>query len=161
MKSFQTILILICLVFLGYSIYLNKDKVTGFFFGEPTHLIQIQGVRLFTTLAITPEAKTRGLSGTESLGELEAMLFVFDTNDRHGIWMKDMNYSLDIFWIAEDFEIVHIERRVSPDTYPKSFRPPRPARYVIETNANVAKSFNIHVGDIIILPDSTMKLLSN
>ncbi len=163
MKSFlEFVAIVLCLGFVGYSIYVNQDKIVHFFYGEPTHVINIQGARFFATLANTPEAREKGLSGTEKLDDLQVMLFAFDTNDTHGIWMKDMNYPIDIFWVSEDFQIVHIEKRVGPETFPKTFRPHTPSRYVIESNANVAEAFNIHEGDLVIFPDSLMdKILSN
>ena len=80
------------------------------------------------------------------------MLFVFDANDYHGIWMKDMRFPIDIIWIAEDKTIVEITRNVAPETYPTIFKPPRPVRYVIETNPYFAESFSINVGDTVELP---------
>ena len=163
MKSFlEFVAIILCLGFICYAVYVNQDKIVGFFYGEPSHVINIQGARFFATLADTPEARRQGLSGTDKLEDLQVMLFAFDSNDTHGIWMKEMNYPIDIFWVSEDFQIVHIEKRVGPETYPKTFRPTRPARYVIEANANVAEAFNIKVGDLVIFPDSLMnKILSN
>lgn len=163
MKSFlEFVAIVLCLSFIGYATYINQDKIREFFYGEPSHIINIQGARFFATLSDTPESRQRGLSGTDKLDDLQVMLFAFDTNDTHGIWMKDMNYPIDIFWVSEDFQIVHIEKRVGPETYPKTFRPNKPARYVIESNANIAEAFNIHVGDVVVFPDSLMKeILSN
>ena len=158
MKSFlEFVALILCLVFIGYSIYANYDRILAFFYGEPTHIINIQGARFFATLADTAEERQQGLSGTSELEELQVMLFAFDTNDRHGIWMKDMNYPTRVFWVSEDFQIIHIERRVGPESYPKTFKPSRPARYVIESRANVAEAFNINVGDLVIFPDSLMK----
>lgn len=158
MKSFlEFIAIIVCLGFIAYAAYTNYDKILTFFYGEPSHVINIQGARFFATLVNTPETRAKGLSGTEKLDDLQVMLFAFDSNDTHGIWMKDMNYPIDIFWVSEDFEIVHIERRVGPETFPKTFRPNTPSRYVIEANANVAEVFNIHEGDVVVFPDSLMR----
>lgn len=157
MKNFlEFVAIMLCLGFIAYATYINYDNIVSFFYGEPSHIINIQGTRFFATLAATPEKRTQGLSGTKELDELQVMLFVFDTNDRHGIWMKDMNYPIDIFWVSEDFEIVHIEKRVPPESYPRTYRPSQPAKYVIESNANVAEGFNIKVGDLVVFPDSLM-----
>lgn len=91
-------------------------------------------------VADTEASRERGLSGHAPLNDSEGMLFVFDTDARWGIWMKDMSFPLDIVWADAGGRIVHIERDVSPDTYPRIFAPPVPARYVVELPAgSVAK----------------------
>ena len=156
MKQLQTFLLIFCLTFLGYMAYHNRHDVVSFFFGELKEIIQVGGVKLFVHVADTPEERMQGLSGTPSLGEFEALIFVFDDLDRHGIWMKDMNYPIDIIWVSDGLQVIHIEHDVSPDTYPKSFRPAGPARYVIETSAGLTKNANIQVGDVVILPDDIL-----
>jgi uncharacterized membrane protein (UPF0127 family) len=95
------------------------------------------------------ESRTRGLSGTESLPENSAMLFVFDEPDRYGIWMKDMKFPLDILWLNEDKKIIHIERNVSPQTYPKVFTSGEKSLYVLETNVGFVEKNNLKVGNVL------------
>lgn len=78
--------------------------------------------------------RIQGLSGRPSLPAGRGMLFVFERAARHGIWMKDMRFSLDIVWLDAGGAVVHVERDVAPQTWPKIFRPPTPARYVLEVN---------------------------
>ena len=99
----------------------------------------------------TPEKRTLGLSGRKEL-DTSGMLFVFDSSDYHGIWMKDMLFAIDIIWIDESLSVVGIEERVRPDSYPRTFRPPVPARYAIETVENYVDTFGIGVGDAVRLP---------
>ncbi len=99
----------------------------------------------------TPELRTQGLSGRKGL-KTSGMLFVFDTSDYHGIWMKDMLFPIDIIWIDESLHVIGIEENVRPDTYPRTFRPPVPARYAIETVENYVDTFGIGVGDSVRLP---------
>lgn len=95
----------------------------------------------------------KGLSDTPSLPDTVVKLFAFGSTGRHSIWMKDMNYPIDIIWLDESGMIVHIVENVSPDTYPESsFTPPTPARYVIETNAGFVSSSTVTVGDEVIIP---------
>jgi uncharacterized membrane protein (UPF0127 family) len=96
--------------------------------------------------------RIKGLSDTPFLPEGVVKLFAFGTEGEHSIWMKDMNYSIDILWVAEEGNIVHIEENVSPDTYPESFKSPVPAWYVIETNAGFVASTSLKVGDEVIVP---------
>lgn len=92
------------------------------------------------TVVDTPEVLIRGLSGSDPLAENEGMLFVFDRDGTHPIWMKEMRFSLDIVWISRFGAIVHVERNVHPDTYPQAFASSRPARYVLEIPAGAGET---------------------
>jgi uncharacterized membrane protein (UPF0127 family) len=96
--------------------------------------------------------RIKGLSDTPYLPEGVVKLFAFGDEGEQAIWMKDMNYSIDILWVAEEGKIVHIEQNISPDTYPTSFKSPIPAFYVIEANAGFVASSSIRIGDEVILP---------
>ena len=96
--------------------------------------------------------RIKGLSDTPYLTQGVVKLFAFGAEGEHSIWMKNMNYSIDIIWVAEEGDIVHIEENVSPDTYPDSFKSPTPAWYVIETNAGFVASSSIKIGDEVVIP---------
>ena len=96
-------------------------------------------------------SRQQGLSGRTSLAEGYGMLFVFEEEGNWGMWMKDMNFPIDIIWAAKDGTIVTIEKNVSPDTYPNSFHPREPALYVLEVPADFAERHNIAVGNNIVL----------
>ncbi|MCI5108745.1 MAG: DUF192 domain-containing protein [Candidatus Pacebacteria bacterium] len=91
--------------------------------------------------------RIKGLSGRESLSSDTGMLFVFPEDGLHGIWMKDMNFSIDIIWLSSDFEVVNFKKHVSPDTYPTTFKPTSPARYVIEISNGSIDRFGIKIGE--------------
>lgn len=80
-------------------------------------------------------ARQTGLSGRKCIFEKTGMLFVFDQPDFHGIWMKDMNFPIDILWLDSTKKIVHIEKEVDPNTFDKVFYPSTPASYVLEISA--------------------------
>ena len=104
-------------------------------------------------LADTPAERTQGLSGRQTLAEGEGLLFVFDTEDFHGIWMKDMNFAIDILWLNQlsdnSFKIVDVAESVMPDTYPEVFRPSEPANFVLEVNTGFFDKHNLKIGDLI------------
>lgn len=114
--------------------------------------IQIGETTVLASVADTMTSRIKGLSNTPFLPDNVVKLFVFGTEGEHSIWMKDMNYALDIMWATEDGEVVHIEPNVSPDSFPDSYASPIPAWYVIEANAGFAASNTIVVGDRVILP---------
>lgn len=99
-------------------------------------------------LAQTEAERAKGLSGTKQLAPTSAMLLVFDTDDTHGVWMKNMHIPIDIVWLDWDKTVVHVAHNVSPDTYPRSFTPEKPARYVVELAVGMAASRNIRVGTV-------------
>lgn len=99
------------------------------------------------SVADTLSERIKGLSNTPFLPEDVVKLFVFGVAGSHSIWMKDMNYALDILWLDEEGLIVHIEENITPETYPKSFSSPVPAWYVVEANAGFVEKHSIKIGD--------------
>lgn len=116
---------------------------------EPLIPWRIGSESVYASLATTPEARTLGLSYTTALPPDIAKVFIFDTDERWSFWMKEMQYPIAIAWISATGTIVHIEASVSPDTYPNSFTPPLPARYVIETVPGFWNRAGLAVGDTI------------
>lgn len=112
----------------------------------PTAGMSIHGVSLRIAVADTPASRERGLSGYGEIGIDEGMLFVFDTDSAHSFWMKDMLFPIDIIWLDAEGKVVHIERNVSPETYPASFTPDSAARYVLETQAGFSQKYDIQIG---------------
>lgn len=109
--------------------------------------IAIGEMKVEASVADSFSERIKGLSNTPFLPEGVVKMFVFGALGKHSIWMKDMNYSLDIIWATENGEIVHIEENVSSESYPSSFESPIPAWYVVETNAGFVEKNNIVVGD--------------
>jgi len=113
-------------------------------------LVSIGGNTVHVTIVDTPEARTKGLSGQGGLAEDEGMLFVFERDGKHSFWMKDMQFSIDILWISSAMRVVDIETRVSPQSYPKSFTPDSPARYVLEVPAGYTEKHGVKEGDMLV-----------
>lgn len=98
---------------------------------------------LCTIVAYSNIERIKGLSGVDNFLDFDAMLFVFEKEGKHGIWMKDMLMPLDIIWLDANKQIVHLEKNVSPDSYPKSFNPGSNAKYVIETKAGAIEELGL------------------
>lgn len=99
------------------------------------------------TVADTDKERVRGLGGAEHLDSREGMLFVFPATDNYQFWMKDMLFSIDIVWIDSNWQVVHVEHGVSPDTYPATFGAGVLSQYVLEVSAGVAAELGIREGD--------------
>lgn len=97
----------------------------------------------------TPHARQQGLSGRESLKNDMGMLFIFEQPDTYGIWMKEMYFPIDIIWLDDTHEVVHIVEHAMPESFPEVFYPSRPARFVIEVASGFVKDQNITIGDVL------------
>lgn len=146
-----TILIILIPTLILFA-YAKKEGVTvREIFSPNVNLLHIDGIPVSVIIADTPELRRQGLSGRKEIGAA-GMLFVFDEPDYHGIWMKDMLFPIDIIWIDESLTVVGIDKGVRPDTYPRTFRPPVPVRYVVETVERYTDTFGLSVGDSVRLP---------
>jgi uncharacterized membrane protein (UPF0127 family) len=100
--------------------------------------------------ATTAEQHTKGLSGRPFLHDNMALVFVFDQAATYAFWMKDMNFPIDIIWLNDEKRVVTIKKHATPESYPESFYPTAPSRYVIELNAGKADELAIRVGQRIL-----------
>jgi hypothetical protein len=122
-----------------------------------TNVARIDDLGVRVIIADTEEERIQGLSGRLKLEGADAMLFVFSEADYHGIWMKDMRFPIDLIWVGEDLKVINVEKNVTPDTFPRTFRPGRPAKYLFETNIHYADTFDIAPGDTVKLPPEIVK----
>jgi uncharacterized membrane protein (UPF0127 family) len=113
---------------------------------ESSYLYTDTGISIPVSIADTPIARARGLSGTQSLPQGTGKLFIFDTPDVYGFWMKDMRYSLDIVWIDSAWQVVGVTLDVAPETYPTTFFPPSAVQYVLELNTGDTSVDTLSVG---------------
>jgi uncharacterized protein len=114
--------------------------------------MKIADVYVQASVAKSWPDRIKGLSGTPFLPPQVVKFFEFESDGLHSIWMKDMNYSIDIIWVDADSNIVHIEEGATPESFPAMFVPATPARYVIETVDGFVKNNQIKVGDKVELP---------
>lgn len=120
-----------------------------FYFGTKSYPKRININNVIVNVEVVDNAvlMAKGLSGHEPLSELEGMLFVFSSPGLHYFWMKDMTFPLDIIWFDADKKIVHIEKGLSPNTYPKSYFSSEPSLYTLEVNSGFSDKFGLKIGD--------------
>ncbi len=95
----------------------------------------------------SPSDVRQGLSGRESLGLNEGMLFDFGRQDEHCMWMKDMNFAIDIIWLDSEGKVVSALSNVPPESYPDVFcNEDEPASYVLEVNAGIVEMARVVPG---------------
>ncbi len=122
---------------------------------SPSNLTAYQkNVRLFPEssrtfdieYAKTASQQETGLSYRQCFPENGALLFLYPTDDKFGIWMKGMHFPIDVIWLDKDKKVVTIEKSMEPSSYPKIFYPDQNARYVIELNKGTADGLKAKVG---------------
>jgi len=112
--------------------------------------VEVAGHTLKVEVADEDEERRRGLCCRDSLNSDSGMLFVYDEPGFYPFWMKDTRIPLDIIWVSSSKKIVHIEESVLPSSYPsQSFVSPKPAQYILETNASWAEVNDITIGDTV------------
>ncbi len=152
-QRIQAVLITVVLIVGGWYVFTNRENISILHWFLPSiPTMQLGDVPVRVEVVETLEERTKGLSGRQELEYVEGLLFIFPEADYHGIWMKDMLFPIDIIWISEDLTIIDIDEYVTPNTYPRVFRPSQPARYVVETNVNFSDSIGIGVGQKVKLP---------
>ncbi len=129
------------------SVYHNAYAFVSEKFLSNKKNIIIGNTSLLVDVADTQDKRVKGLSGVAQLPVRSGMLFVFDTPDLYGFWMKDMNFAIDIIWFNKYGEIIYFVQEVGPDSYPETFLPPQDSLYVLEVSAGFVKKEGLKIGD--------------
>jgi uncharacterized membrane protein (UPF0127 family) len=106
------------------------------------------GKMLQVEVMVTDEDRAMGLMFRPSLAADRGMLFVFDALGFHSIWMKNCRFPIDIVWLDQDKNVVHVADGVPPckaEPCP-TYQPLRRSAYVLELNAGEARREKIRVG---------------
>jgi uncharacterized membrane protein (UPF0127 family) len=143
-RPHTTVLLVVGLVLILISLVVSFI-VTSF---KPTTSVYLGSGVYSLWLADTEAERIQGLSDTEKLGPNGGLLMKYDAAKTHGIWMKDMNFPLDIIWLDEDKKVIYIVKNAPPETPVSTiYTPEDPARYVIELPAGSVDKAAIKTGD--------------
>lgn len=121
--------------------------------GGASPTVSVGGAAFDVEIAFTPEDRTRGLSGRDSLADGSGMLFVFESGRASSFWMRGMRFALDFVWIGDGCEVVDIHSGVpAPAAGAEvgalpTYSSDPPARYNLEINAGEAAKRGIKIGD--------------
>jgi len=99
-------------------------------------------------ISATESEKRQGLMYVKGLSQNEGMLFVFKEEGRHGFWMKNMNFPLDIIWLDKEKKISDIKENLAPCRDDcQVFLPQCGDQYVLEVNSGFAQKHRLKIGD--------------
>lgn len=114
---------------------------------RPKQMVVIGNNSIQAEVVDTPEARSKGLGDRSSISDDEGMLFVFSEDKEWAIWMKGMKFPIDIIWLDGSKKVVHLAENIQPDAEPYvEYKPPQPARYVLELQAGKIKRAKIRIG---------------
>ena len=100
-------------------------------------------------VARAPLELQHGLMGVTQLAEDGGMLFAFDADEDHTLWMQHVPIPLDMIFIRESgfgqLEVIGVVRDATPmSTYPRSVG--ARSRYVLEVNGGWCARYGVDVG---------------
>jgi hypothetical protein len=103
--------------------------------------------RIEAEVAATPETRRQGLMMRQSMPVQRGMLFVFDADARHCMWMKNTLLPLAVAFIDEQARIINVEEMQpqSEDNHCAA----KPARYALEMNAGWFKKRGLGPGTVL------------
>ena len=114
--------------------------------------VQLDDKLLQVYIADTDPRRMRGLMfETESfLADDKGMLFVFDEPGNRSMWMKNMQFHLDIIWFSENGNVISIEKNVPPCITPVEVMSCKSvgvsadnAKYVLELTSGYVDEYSI------------------
>lgn len=86
--------------------------------------------------------RRRGLMYVRKLPDTTGMLFVYDNERPHSMWMKNTFIPLDIAFIRQDGSIASIARHTEPQSL-TPIQAQEPVTYVLELNAGLTARLQI------------------
>lgn len=136
--------------FFRYMVNYSEESTSSIFSKDPKKAI-IGEKLIFVEIADNDRLRKKGLSGRNYLEEDGGLFFVFEEVGQHGIWMKDMNFSIDIIWFNEHKEVIYIEQDIRPNSFPIIFGTDVESLFVLEVPAGFVNMNNIKKGDLFTL----------
>ncbi len=132
----------LAIFFLLSSLVLATGFLVDIFYRK---VVRIDGQNFIAELPRSQEEYQKGLGGRENLCPHCAMLFAFPQKGKYAFWMKDMQFALDILFLA-DGKIVYIKKNFAADSA-EIARPLVPADNVLEIGAGLSDRYGFQVGD--------------
>ena len=124
--------------------------------------VQLDDKLLQVYIADTDPRRMRGLMfETESfLADDKGMLFVFDEPGNRSMWMKNMQFHLDIIWFNENGNVVSIEKNVPPCITPVEVMSCKSVGVSADNTKYVLELISGYVDQHSITEDSHLKIIS-
>ena len=115
-------------------------------------IVMAKGHKFLAEVARTPNEQQRGLMYRQSLAKDRCMIFLYDEDGNHRIWMKNCLIKLDVVWVKEDGTVVETSEATPPcspvlgDDCPV-YGGTVPARHFVEFPAGTLARIGLRKGD--------------
>lgn len=164
MKKFFIQFLLLCLIIFGAMYLAFNPNFLGTNFNLPLDNSSTPGVEqtqlkvgealVEIEVADSASERNQGLSGRDSLSENAGMLFVFPAEKKYQLWMKGMNFNLDMLFIKDGVVVDVLTDVPAPtegvkDSELPIYEPVGVVDMLLEVNAGFAAKFGIKVGDMV------------
>ncbi|HNX31612.1 MAG TPA: DUF192 domain-containing protein [Holophaga sp.] len=118
-------------------------------------LVAAKGHFFKAEAAVTPQEQMRGLMYRDSLARDRCMIFLYDTDGHHAIWMKNCLIALDVIWVKEDGTITEIAEKVpplsplfaGPDSEAPTYGGKALSRHFVEFPVGTVRRLSLRPGD--------------
>jgi uncharacterized membrane protein (UPF0127 family) len=98
-----------------------------------------------------PSRQEQGLMFVHDMDAHAGMLFLFPSDQRISMWMKNTYLALDMVFLDASGRIQIIAPRTTPLSL-DVIAPPQPARAVLELKGGTCEDFGIRAGDVVVHP---------
>jgi uncharacterized membrane protein (UPF0127 family) len=128
-------------------IHLQETNPSGF----PAGKVKLGSVYLDVDIADTPQRQVQGLQHHDMLSYNQGMLFPFAQPQVIPIWMKDMQFPIDIIWFDSSGNMLHVEKNAQPciDNCTIYGQGISQAKYVLEVADGFADRFAINQNSVL------------
>ncbi len=107
--------------------------------------------RFEVELALSRAQHAQGLMYRRDLAADAGMLFLYERDGMHSMWMRNTLIPLDMLFITRDGRIVHIAQRAVPGSL-EAISSEGPVRGVLEVNGGTAAHLGLQPGDRVLYP---------
>ena len=120
--------------------------------GPDGGIVVVKGQKFLAEVARTPQEQARGLMYRQHLARDRCMIFLYDQDGTHPIWMKNCLIALDVVWIRDDGTVVEANENTPPasplmgDACP-TYGGTVPARHFVEFPAGTLRRLGLKLGD--------------
>ncbi len=107
-----------------------------------TRSIRIDKNRFTAIVADTTMKRMIGLMFRKKLNKRECMLFIFESEGFHSIWMHNMLFAIDVVWLDGKSRPADMVENIKPCKSIlncSDYAPKKAAKYIIEFNAGSIK----------------------
>tara|TARA_Y100000590_G_scaffold196351_1_gene222953 strand:+ start:7767 stop:8270 length:504 start_codon:yes stop_codon:yes gene_type:complete len=124
--------------------------------------VQVDDKIIEVYIADTDPRRMRGLMWEDQnfLGNDKGMLFVFDGPGTRSMWMKNMQFHLDIIWFDQNGNVIKIEKNVPPCITPLEVMSCKSDGVTADNSQYVLEMTSGYVDENIITKDSKLIIIS-